>query len=86
MQDSSGSDSSLRIIKSRQFWAFFGSALIVSVAYMDPGNFGTSIAAGSSFDYAPRDYLSEKSQFPLIIPRKSIFSTYNPTIRYGCDY
>lgn len=42
----------LEIIKSRQFWAFFGSALIVSVAYMDPGNFGTSIAAGSGFDYS----------------------------------
>lgn len=52
MQDSSGGDSFHRLIKSRQFWAFFGSALIVSVAYMDPGNFGTSIAAGSSFDYA----------------------------------
>lgn len=40
------------IFRSRQFWTFFGSALIVSVAYMDPGNFGTSIAAGSSLGYS----------------------------------
>ena len=85
MQDSSGSDSFHRIIKSRQFWAFFGSALIVSVAYMDPGNFGTAITAGTQFDYAP-EILFLKNQFLLIIPRKPIFSTYNPTIRYGCDY
>ncbi|HUB92363.1 MAG TPA: Nramp family divalent metal transporter, partial [Candidatus Saccharimonadales bacterium] len=44
-------DSYIKIFKSRQFWAFFGTAMIVSVAYMDPGNFGTSIAAGSSFAY-----------------------------------
>lgn len=36
----------------RRFVAFSGSALIVSVAYMDPGNFGTAISAGSSFGYA----------------------------------
>jgi manganese transport protein len=35
-----------------RFWAFFGSALIVSVAYMDPGNFGTDIQAGASFNYS----------------------------------
>ncbi len=28
-----------------------GSGLIVSVAYMDPGNWGTNIAGGSSFNY-----------------------------------
>ncbi len=35
-----------------RFWAFFGTGLIVSVAYMDPGNWGTSISAGARFDYA----------------------------------
>lgn len=34
-----------------RFWAFFGTGLIVSVAYMDPGNWGTSISAGASFNY-----------------------------------
>ncbi len=30
---------------------FFGPAFIVSVAYMDPGNFGTNISGGSLFNY-----------------------------------
>ena len=30
---------------------FFGPAFIVSVAYMDPGNFGTNISGGSRFNY-----------------------------------
>src|SRR3989344_4566817 len=40
------------ILSNRRFWAFFGTGLIVSVAYMDPGNWGTSISAGASYDYA----------------------------------
>lgn len=31
---------------------FLGPAFVVSVAYMDPGNFGTNITAGSNFNYA----------------------------------
>lgn len=42
----------LGVFGTRQFWAFFGSALIVSVAYIDPGNWGTDIGAGASFNYA----------------------------------
>ena len=30
---------------------YLGPAFVVSVAYMDPGNFGTNITAGSSFGY-----------------------------------
>jgi len=41
----------IKILRNRQFWAFFGTGLIVSVAYMDPGNWGTSIAAGAEFNY-----------------------------------
>lgn len=40
------------ILLDRRFWAFFGTGLIVSVAYMDPGNWGTSISAGASYEYA----------------------------------
>ncbi|MEW6722357.1 MAG: Nramp family divalent metal transporter [Candidatus Micrarchaeota archaeon] len=40
-----------RHIADRRFWAFFGTGLIVSVAYMDPGNWGTSISSGASFNY-----------------------------------
>ncbi|MFA6036391.1 MAG: Nramp family divalent metal transporter, partial [Candidatus Micrarchaeia archaeon] len=41
----------LDIFKQRAFWAFFGTGLIVSVAYMDPGNWGTSISAGAQYNY-----------------------------------
>jgi manganese transport protein len=37
--------------KNNQFLRFFGPALVVSVAYVDPGNFGTAIAAGSDYGY-----------------------------------
>ncbi len=41
----------IRVIFDRKFWVFFGSGFIVSVAYMDPGNWGTSISSGASFKY-----------------------------------
>lgn len=42
---------SLRCLKDRKFWTFFGSGLLVSVAYMDPGNWGTDISGGATFNY-----------------------------------
>ncbi len=41
----------IKTLTDRRFWAFFGTGLIVSVAYMDPGNWGTSISAGAKFNY-----------------------------------
>lgn len=35
-----------------KFFTYTGPALIVSVAYMDPGNFGTAIQAGASVGYS----------------------------------
>lgn len=35
----------------RQWRAFAGPALLVSVGYMDPGNWGTDLAAGARFKY-----------------------------------
>src|SRR6476469_5033406 len=35
----------------RQWRAFVGPALLVSVGYMDPGNWGTDLQAGASFRY-----------------------------------
>ncbi|HQW12575.1 MAG TPA: Nramp family divalent metal transporter [Saprospiraceae bacterium] len=35
----------------RRMFAFFGPAYLVSVGYMDPGNWATDIAAGSKFGY-----------------------------------
>src|SRR3954466_5898065 len=35
----------------RKIFAFFGPAYLVSVGYMDPGNWATDIAGGSKFGY-----------------------------------
>ena len=35
----------------RALWPFLGPAFIASVAYVDPGNFATNIAAGAEFGY-----------------------------------
>src|SRR5437016_1387091 len=35
----------------RRFLAFSGPAFLVSVGYMDPGNWGTDIEAGAKFGY-----------------------------------
>ena len=37
--------------KAKGFLKYLGPAFIVSVAYMDPGNFGTNISGGSQFGY-----------------------------------
>lgn len=37
--------------KFRQLFKFLGPAFIVSVAYIDPGNFATNISGGSVFNY-----------------------------------
>ena len=36
---------------SHHYLAFFGPAVIVSIAYMDPGNFATNIQAGAKYGY-----------------------------------
>src|SRR5208283_444016 len=33
------------------YWKFFGPAIVASVAYVDPGNFGTDISGGASYGY-----------------------------------
>lgn len=38
--------------KIKQLSKFLGPAFIVSVAYMDPGNFATNISGGSEFNYS----------------------------------
>ena len=40
-----------KIFLDRKLLAFMGSGLIVSVAYMDPGNWGTDISGGALFNY-----------------------------------
>jgi manganese transport protein len=40
-----------RYLWNNKFLRYFGPAMIISVAYVDPGNFGTDIAAGSLYGY-----------------------------------
>jgi manganese transport protein len=35
----------------RSYWAYVGPALLVSVGYMDPGNWGTDLQGGAQFKY-----------------------------------
>src|SRR6187200_3522860 len=35
----------------RGLWPFLGPAFIAAVAYVDPGNFATNMAAGAKFGY-----------------------------------
>ena len=42
----------LRALPRREVWYYFGPAFVASVAYIDPGNFATNIAAGSDFGYS----------------------------------
>ena len=37
--------------KIKQVFKFLGPAFVVSVAYIDPGNFATNISGGSTFNY-----------------------------------
>ncbi len=49
-------NSSVNTLNKTTFWkrilAFFGPAYLVSVGYMDPGNWATDIAGGSKYGYA----------------------------------
>lgn len=39
-------------MRGRRFWTMLGPGFVVAVGYMDPGNWATDIAAGSSFGFA----------------------------------
>ena len=41
----------LKSFVDKKLWLFMGSGLIVSVAYIDPGNWGTNIGGGASYNY-----------------------------------
>jgi manganese transport protein len=38
-------------LKPRQLLSWFGPAFVASIAYIDPGNFGTNLIAGTGFGY-----------------------------------
>ena len=39
-------------VQALSFWKFLGPGFLVSVGYMDPGNWATDIAGGSKFGYS----------------------------------
>src|ERR1700743_1454975 len=47
--------SSVRVSQSRSFWrialGFLGPGFLISVGYMDPGNWATDLAGGSRYGY-----------------------------------
>ncbi|MHA4807671.1 Nramp family divalent metal transporter [Flavitalea flava] len=45
-------DATLKGPRWRQLFVFFGPAYLVSVGYMDPGNWATDLAGGSQFGYS----------------------------------
>ncbi len=45
-------DRSSLLTQVKGLFKYLGPAFVVSVAYIDPGNFGTNIAGGSKFNYA----------------------------------
>ena len=45
-------DTTQKTGRFRKLFAFLGPAYLVSVGYMDPGNWATDIAGGSKFGYA----------------------------------
>ena len=47
----------------RKILAFFGPAYLISVGYMDPGNWATDIAGGSQFGYALIWVLCRRAMF-----------------------
>jgi manganese transport protein len=40
-----------RALRSRKAFYWFGPAFVASIAYIDPGNFGTNLIAGTGFGY-----------------------------------
>src|SRR5438874_751479 len=40
-----------RLLGWKRIFSFFGPAFLVSVGYMDPGNWATDLAGGSQFGY-----------------------------------
>ncbi len=47
----SGKSLLVQAIRNNGYLQFFGPAIITSVAYMDPGNFGTDISGGATYEY-----------------------------------
>ena len=51
----------------KKILSFFGPAYLVSVGYMDPGNWATDIAGGSSFGYTLLSVILISNLFAILL-------------------
>lgn len=65
----------------RKLFAFFGPAYLVSVGYMDPGNWATDIAGGSQFGYKLLWVLLTVVPIACLLGLLLIFITVRPLMR-----
>ena len=56
----------------RKILAFFGPAYLISVGYMDPGNWATDIAGGSQFGYTLLSVILLSNIFAIILQHLSL--------------
>jgi manganese transport protein len=72
----SESISSINLPKAGNFWrtlgAYIGPGLMVSVGYMDPGNWATDIAGGARFGYALLSVILISNLFAIILQHLSL--------------
>lgn len=68
--------SSVEIPKNAGFWrklfAFMGPGLMISVGYMDPGNWATDIAGGAQFGYTLLSVILISNLFAVLLQHLSI--------------
>jgi manganese transport protein len=50
----------------RQWLTFSGPAILISVGYMDPGNWGTDLAGGAQFKYGLLWVVALASSWPMV--------------------
>ncbi len=68
--------SSIEIPKNASFWkkllAFLGPGLMISVGYMDPGNWATDIAGGAQFGYTLLSVILISNLFAILLQHLSL--------------
>lgn len=68
--------SSVEVPKNANFWrkliAFLGPGLMISVGYMDPGNWATDIAGGAQFGYTLLSVILISNLFAIVLQHLSL--------------
>src|ERR1700753_4352296 len=68
--------STVRVSRSPHFWrrllGFLGPGFLISVGYMDPGNWATDIAGGSRFGYTLLFLIMLSTLMPILLQSLSL--------------